>query len=73
MLDEKVDVLNHLIISDEAHFYLSGNVNMQNFRYWCAEQPMQLHEEPLHAEKVTILCGVASFGINGSHFFQENN
>lgn len=73
LLNEGANVINNLIMSDEAHFHLSGYVNKQNFRYWCAEQPMQLHEQPLHAEKVTVWCGVATFGIIGPYFFQENN
>lgn len=65
-------IANHLIMCDEAHFHLSGYVNKQNFRYWADEQPQQIHEQPLHSEKVTVWCGVAAFGILGPYFFQEN-
>lgn len=72
-----LDVLNpnvlNLIMSDEAHFHLSGYVNKQNFRYWAAEQPQQIHEQPLHSEKVTVWCGVSAFGILGPYFFEEND
>jgi hypothetical protein len=47
------DVINILLMTDEAHFYLSGFVNKQNFRYWAAENPHQLHQHPLYSEKVT--------------------
>lgn len=73
LLGERADLMDNLIMSDEAHFSLSGFVNKQNFRYWCAEQPMQLHEKPLHAEKITVWCGIATFGIIGPYFFEENN
>lgn len=61
--------LHGLIMSDEAHFELSGCVNKQNFRYWSSENPRQLHQRPLHSRKVTVWCGVARFGIIGPYFF----
>lgn len=33
LVNEK-GLLNDLVMSDEAHFELSGRVNNQNFRYW---------------------------------------
>jgi hypothetical protein len=33
------DVINILLMTDEAHFQLSGSVNKQNFGYWAAENP----------------------------------
>jgi hypothetical protein len=46
------DVIN-ILMMDEAHFHLSGSVNKQNFRYWAAENPHELHQCPLHSAKVT--------------------
>lgn len=34
---------------------------------------MQLHEKPLHAEKITVWCGITIFGILRPYFFEENN
>jgi hypothetical protein len=65
------DVLNNLIMSDEAHFHLTGSVNKQNMRYWSVEQPHEKHERPLHSERVTVWCGVSVFGILGPYFFEE--
>jgi len=59
--------------SDEAHFHLSGTVNKQNFRYWAANNPQQLHERPLHSPKVTVWCGVSQFGVIGPYFFEDEN
>jgi hypothetical protein len=42
-----------LYLTDEAHFHLSGYVNKQNFRYWAEETPQQLHQRPLHCERMT--------------------
>lgn len=57
--------------SDEAHFHLSGCVNKQNFRYWAAENPRELHQKPLHSPKVTVWCALSSIGIIGPYFFEE--
>lgn len=65
------DLLNVLIMSDEAHFHLSGKVNKQNFRYWSSENPKELHERPLYSKKVTVWCGVARFGIIGPYYFED--
>jgi len=58
--------------TDEAHFHLSGDVNKQNFRYWADTNPRQLHERPLHSQKVTVWCAISKFGIIGPYFFEEN-
>jgi hypothetical protein len=47
------DVINIVLMADEAHFYLPGSGNKQNFRNWAAENPHQLHQRALHSEKVT--------------------
>lgn len=66
------NVLNHLMMCDDAHFHLSEYVNKQNCRYWAAEQPQQMHEQTLHSAKVTVWCSVAAFGILGPYFFEED-
>jgi hypothetical protein len=42
-----------LLTSDKAHFHLSGCVNT-NFRYWARTNPKELHERPLHSQRVTV-------------------
>lgn len=59
--------------SDEAHFHLSGCGNKQNMRYWCERNPRELHEKPLHSDRVTVWCAVSRVGIIGPYFFQKNN
>jgi hypothetical protein len=63
--------LDHLIMSDKAHFHLNRNVNKQNFRYLAAENPHMLHQKPLYSEKVTVWCGVSAFGVFGPCFLQN--
>ena len=60
-----------LIMSDEAHFYLNGIVNKQNFQYWASENPRELHQRPPQIPKVTVSCGLRKCGIFGPFFFQE--
>ena len=62
-----------VITTDEAHFYLSGSLNKQNCRYWSSDNPMMVHEQPLHSEKVTVWCAVGQFGIWGPYFYEEND
>ena len=37
-------VINALLMTDEAHFHMSGYVNKQNYRYWALENPQELHQ-----------------------------
>jgi hypothetical protein len=55
---------------DEANFHLCGNVNSQNCRYWATENPRDIHQKPLHFEKVIVWCSVASSGVIGPYFFK---
>jgi hypothetical protein len=56
---------------DEASFHLCGNVNSQNCRYWATENPHDIYQKPLHSVKVIVWCGVASFGLAGPNFFED--
>ncbi|KAJ4442800.1 hypothetical protein ANN_04393 [Periplaneta americana] len=71
MIAENNNILPNLLVSDEAHFHLTGFVNKQNIRYWSDTNPQLLHETPLHSPKVTVRCGVARFGIIGPYFFED--
>ncbi|KDR18551.1 hypothetical protein L798_07370 [Zootermopsis nevadensis] len=53
--------------------HLRGYVNKQNFRYWAEENPCLLHQSPLNSQKVTVWCGLSSFGILGPYSFEDNN
>jgi len=71
------DILQHvpptavLRCSDEAHFYLSGTVNKQNFRYWAENNLYDLHQRPVHSPRVTVWCAVSRLGVVGPYFFKE--
>jgi hypothetical protein len=62
--------LNHFLMTDAANFHHRGNINSQNCRYWASENPRDIHQKPLHFE-VTVWCGVASYGVIGPYFFEN--
>ena len=68
---EDADFGKKIILSDEAHFDLGGNVNKQNYRIWGTENPHAYIEKPTHSKRVTLWCGFWSTGIIGP-FLLEN-
>ena len=65
------DDLNHVLMTDEANFRLCGSVNSLNCRYWATKNPRDIHQKPLHFEKVIVWCGATSFGVIGPCFFED--
>ena len=72
MINSEPDFLNNFIMSDKAHFHLSGYVNRQNFRYWASTNPNQIHERSLHSAKVAVWCGMSVQGIVGPYIFEND-
>ncbi|PNF21918.1 hypothetical protein B7P43_G01779 [Cryptotermes secundus] len=62
-----------VFFSDETHFHLSGCVKKQNMRCWSGNNPRELHERPLHSDKVTVWCALSRVGVIGPYFFEEDN
>lgn len=60
-----------IMFTDEAHFWLSGFINKQNCRIWSDENQREIHQGPLHSEKVTIWCALWCGGIIGPYFFEN--
>ena len=71
LINQNQEPVNNLLMSDEAHFHLSGFVNKQNFHYWSATNPKELDERQLHSSKVTVWCAISSFGISSPYFFED--
>lgn len=65
--------LMKLIMGDEAHFYLDGSINKQNYRFWSAENPGNIHQNSLHPLYLTVWCGISANGIIGPYFFEGDN
>jgi hypothetical protein len=57
-LDEK-----QIIFMDEAHFWLNGYVNKQNYWFWGKENPNVSIAVPLHSEKVSAWVAISVKGI----------
>ncbi|GFV61367.1 HTH_48 domain-containing protein [Trichonephila clavipes] len=49
--------------SDEAHFWLNGYVNKQNYRIWSEANPQVYVKTPLHPEKLTVWCALWAGGV----------
>ncbi|GFX44955.1 hypothetical protein TNCV_3430041 [Trichonephila clavipes] len=54
---------NLSLMCDEAHFWLNGYVNKQNYRIWSEANPQVYVETPLHPEKLTVWCALWAGGI----------
>lgn len=65
MIDEHTIDINMIIFTDEAHFWLDGYVNRQNFRVWGTEKPKFMRIKPLHPKKLTVWCGLSNNEIIG--------
>jgi hypothetical protein len=48
-------MVNTLLMSDEAHFHVSGYVNKQNCRYWAPTNPHELYHCLLRRAKVSVV------------------
>ncbi|GFV99399.1 uncharacterized protein TNCV_1513691 [Trichonephila clavipes] len=57
------DFHKRILFSDEAHFWLNGYVNKQNWRIWSEANPQVYVETPLHPEKLPVWCALWAGGI----------
>ncbi|GFX88893.1 DUF4817 domain-containing protein [Trichonephila clavipes] len=60
------DFHKRILFSDEAHFWLNGYVNKQNYRNWSEANPQVYVETSLHSEKLTVWCALWAGGIIGA-------
>ncbi|GFW32067.1 hypothetical protein TNCV_2600931 [Trichonephila clavipes] len=58
------DFHKRILFSDEAHFWLNGDVNKQNCRNGRVKLIHKVYiETPLHPEKLTVWCALWAGGI----------
>lgn len=70
-IDGDIQFIDKLIFSDEAWFSLSDDINSQNCRFWCQENPHQYIEVPLHDQRVMVWAAITSSSVIGSFFFES--
>ena len=70
LVDTKQIDLTKIIFSDEAHFWLDGYVNNQNFRIWGSEKPALILTKPLHPKKLTVWMAMSADKMVGPFFFE---
>jgi len=49
-----------IIFSDEAHFWLNGYVNKQNYRFWGTQPSHIIEEHNLHPKKITAWIAITN-------------
>ena len=66
-------ILKKICFSDESTFFLNGEVNRHNCRYWATENPHEFRET--HTQfpvKVNVWCGILGDKIVGPFFLDQN-
>lgn len=63
----------NICFSDESSFFLNGNVNKQNCRYWSDENPHIVVEgHTQNPQKLNVWCGILGDKIIGPFFIDGN-
>jgi transposase len=72
-LDCGADFSSGILFTDEANFYVNGEVNHQNVRYCTDTNPHWMNPSKVQgAGKVMVWCGIWGKKIVGSVFFDTN-
>jgi transposase len=67
------NIILSILFSDEAIFYLSGNVNRHNFRYWSDTNPRWMEATRVQVDpRVMVWAGIFEDQIIGPFFFDGN-
>lgn len=72
-LDKDPDMVHRKVLfSDEANFYLNGEVNKQNCRYYARENPHWMQPTKEHSSaKLMVWCGLWRDHVLGPFFFDS--
>lgn len=57
-----------IIINDKTHFCMNGYVYKQNWRIWDNANPHEIHQVPIHPQKLTVWCDC----VIGPYFFEND-
>lgn len=67
------DFLMKICFSDESTFFLNGEVNRHNCRYWAQENPLVGREtHTQYPQKINVWCGILGDRIIGPFFIDGN-
>lgn len=58
--------------TDEAHFWLSGYVNKQNYRFWGKSKPEVFRTKRTQRIRVTAWIAISAIGVIGPFYFEDN-
>lgn len=65
--------IRQIMFSDESTFYLNGNVNRHNCRYWATENPHWIRENHTqYPQKINVWAGIIGHRIIGPFFIEHN-
>lgn len=70
-IDRKLVDPKKIIFTDEAHFWLDGYVNRQNYRIWGSEKPASFRTKPLHPKKLTVWAAISAEGVHTAFVFAD--
>ena len=72
-INQQPDYVKTICFSDESTFYLNGNVNTQNVRYWSDANPHLFRETHTQfPQKVNVWAGILGNHIVGPLFLNTN-
>ena len=70
-LNRPKSTIDFMVFSDEAYFYLTLPVNIQNNRQWSKGQPFLDVERHLHDKKILVWCGISVNRVFGPYYFEN--
>uniref|UniRef100_A0A3Q3KZL0 DUF4817 domain-containing protein n=1 Tax=Mastacembelus armatus TaxID=205130 RepID=A0A3Q3KZL0_9TELE len=72
-LEQDPQFTQKILFSDEANFYVNGEVNKQNHRYWSDTNPHWIDpSKTVGTKKVMVWCGIWGTKIVGPFFINGN-
>ena len=64
-------LLDHILWSDEAIFFVGGFVNRHNCHYWAESSPHKIVQKIQNKQKLTVWCGITSTKLVGPFIIRE--
>ncbi len=73
MIDADEQLLDRIVFSDEATFFLNGSVNRHNMSYWCDTNPhcMMDTRSTQWPQKINVMAGIINDRVIGPFFIEE--